>query len=98
MLGNNVAGIKLKSKDGWKRNPVDDKDGNGTDDFGFSALPGGYRSTGGSFDNVGTNGNWWTATESGSNAFNRRMYSSYESVLESSNTKALGFSVRCVQD
>jgi uncharacterized protein (TIGR02145 family) len=30
------AGKKLKSKSGWNN------DGNGTDDFGFSALPGGY--------------------------------------------------------
>jgi len=32
--GGRIAGGKLRAKDGW--------DGNGTDDFGFSALPGGY--------------------------------------------------------
>jgi uncharacterized protein (TIGR02145 family) len=31
-----IAGKKLKAKSGWNDN------GNGTDDFGFSALPGGY--------------------------------------------------------
>jgi uncharacterized protein (TIGR02145 family) len=38
------AGKKLKSKSGW--NNYRNKDGNGTDDFGFSALPGGYFSVG----------------------------------------------------
>jgi uncharacterized protein (TIGR02145 family) len=33
----NVAGKKLKSKSGWENK------GNGTDEYGFSALPGGYR-------------------------------------------------------
>ena len=35
--GKLVAGSKLKSTSGWYKN------GNGTDDFGFSALPAGYR-------------------------------------------------------
>ena len=34
--GKSVMGMKLKSSSGWKK-------GNGTDDFGFSALPGGFR-------------------------------------------------------
>jgi hypothetical protein len=33
--GRNTAAKKLKARNGW------DNDGNGTDDFGFSALPGG---------------------------------------------------------
>ncbi|MDR3000026.1 MAG: fibrobacter succinogenes major paralogous domain-containing protein [Fibromonadaceae bacterium] len=87
--GDSVAGTKLKAKSpSW----------NGTDDFGFSALPGGFRYTDGSFDFVGSFGGWWTATESGSNAFNRNMRSSVEGVFENSNSKALGFSVRCVKD
>jgi len=55
-VGSN-AGTKLKSQTGWNDN------GNGTDDFGFSALPGGSRSTDGSFDGVGSYGHWWSATE-----------------------------------
>jgi len=39
--GNNSAGKKLKSKSGWSPD-YDGKDGNGTDDYGFNALPGGY--------------------------------------------------------
>jgi uncharacterized protein (TIGR02145 family) len=83
----NVAGTKLKAKDGW----------NGTDDFDFSALPGGSRDKEGGFYNVGIYTGWWAATDSGSNAFSQNMISesnAYESVI----TKALGLSVRCVQD
>jgi len=52
-----TAGTKLKSTIGWSDN------GNGTDDFGFSALPGGTRySSNPSFSGAGDQGNWWTAT------------------------------------
>jgi uncharacterized protein (TIGR02145 family) len=52
-----VAGNKMKTAKGWYNN------GNGTDDFGFSALPGGGRDVSGSFFNVGKYGFWWTATD-----------------------------------
>jgi len=44
-LGNNSAGPKLKAKSGWPPD-YEGKDGNGTDDYGFNALPGGYCGTG----------------------------------------------------
>jgi len=56
---------KLKAKSGWNSN------GNGTDDYDFSALPGGYGSTGsfstggGGFSDEGSNGYWWSSTEGG---------------------------------
>jgi len=39
--GDNSAGPKLKAKEGWPAD-YDGTDGNGTDDYGFNALPGGY--------------------------------------------------------
>jgi len=59
-----VAGGKLKSTSGWMNETID---GGGTDNYGFSALPGGARyCSGGSafgwFD-LGTHGNWWTSSE-----------------------------------
>jgi len=42
------AGKKLKSTRDWNKN------GNGTDEYGFSALPGGNGNSNGYFDNVGT--------------------------------------------
>jgi uncharacterized protein (TIGR02145 family) len=91
--GGNVAGKALKSTYGW------DSDGDGTDEFGFSALPGGDRGTDDSFLSVGKDGFWWTATEDGSCcAYYRRMGSSKGSVLEDGIGKRNGKSVRCIQN
>jgi uncharacterized protein (TIGR02145 family) len=85
-----TAGTKLKSKSDWWYP--------GTDDFGFSALPGGNRDYYGNFYNAGFTGDWWTATEDRSDyAFYRAMYQDIDYVGEINTEKSLGFSVRCVQ-
>jgi uncharacterized protein (TIGR02145 family) len=92
------AGKKLKSKSGWN-NWDDDKSGNGTDNYGFSALPGGGRGSVGSFGNAGYYGSWWTATEySGDGAYGRYMYYDDDIVDEYGHYKSNAFSARCVQD
>ncbi|HPR59198.1 MAG TPA: FISUMP domain-containing protein, partial [Bacteroidales bacterium] len=50
-------GTKLKTKSGWCC------DGNGTDYYGFGALPSGYRHYAGNFLDLNSNGNWWTCTQ-----------------------------------
>ena len=58
--GSKTAGKKLKSKKGW------DENGNGTDEFGFSALPGGRFGSGNGLTRtnfVGSVGYWWSATK-----------------------------------
>jgi uncharacterized protein (TIGR02145 family) len=93
VAGGGVAGKKLKSSSGWNEN------GNGTDEYGFSALPGGLRFSDGSFDNAGNYGFWWAATENGSGrAYSRRMYYDNVSVGEGTGDKEGGFAVRCVRD
>jgi len=90
---NQTAGKKLKSKTAWADN------GNGTDEHGFSALPGGSGNSSGNFDNVGYSGRWWSATEySASYAWNRRMIYLKEYVYRYSNFKTGLFSVRCLAD
>ena len=85
------AGKKLKAKSNWN------KKGNGTDDYGFSALPGGNRSYAVSFNDAGYNGYWWTASETASgNAYHRSMQYTNYSVNEGDIRKDFGFSVRCV--
>jgi len=54
--GSETAGKKLKSTSGWNDND------NGTDNYGFSALPSGNGVGDGSFSNVGNYGLWWSAT------------------------------------
>jgi len=51
------AGTKLKSASGWNSG------GNGTDDYDFSALPGGRGYSDGNFDSVVDFGSWWSTTE-----------------------------------
>ena len=88
--GREVCGNKLKAASGW------DDDGNGTDDFGFSALPAGYYS--GSFNYLGSSAFFWTATESNSsNAYHRYFYTG-TSMNSSYGSKNYQYSVRLVKD
>jgi len=72
----------------------------GFDEFGFSALPGGYRSTNGNFTAIGNYGYWWSSTEYSSTlAWYRGMYYSYGLVGRNYYfNKTYGFSARCLRD
>jgi uncharacterized protein (TIGR02145 family) len=91
--GENIAGKKLKANSGWNNN------GNGTDEYGFSALPGGYSISGGSFDGVGDYGSWWSSTENYANyAYGRYMNYSYSIAFRNDYYKSRLYSVRCLKD
>jgi uncharacterized protein (TIGR02145 family) len=70
-----------------------------TNSSGFSALPGGYRDTNGSFNNIGNGGLWWSSTAYGATT-SWYLYIFYNSagVYLFTNFSADGFSVRCVRD
>lgn len=55
-----TAGRFLKATSGWNSG------GNGTDKYGFSALPGGYGYSNGTFYDVGTYSRWWSSSENNS--------------------------------
>jgi len=93
--GDKAAGKKLKAESGWDYKRKND---NGTNDYGFSALPSGARKTDGSFHNVGYYGYWWTATESGSGSAYIQYVHYVDNIKEYNDGKSYGFSVRCVQD
>jgi len=87
------AGANLKTTTGWFGT------GSGTDMYGFSALPGGYRSSYGLFFFVSRYGHWWSATEgNSSNAWYRRLRFYLYKAYRFSLSKEGGFSVRCVRD
>ncbi len=88
-----VAGKKLKSMSGWSGWI---SDGNGTDDFGFSALPVGYNDYGGG---GGYRAYFWSSTE-GYNASAHSIHLSYayDYVILDLDIKDLRFSVRCLKD
>jgi uncharacterized protein (TIGR02145 family) len=87
---------KLKSK-------AAGMDGNGSDDYGFSALPGGKRHDPGmGFTRIGYFGSWWTASErETSKAYNHYIFynnNADNNMMEYFTDKSNGLSVRCVQD
>jgi len=100
---------RLKAKNGW----IDDqgKSNNGTDNYGFSALPGGYRNPDGDYRyrDGGQWGYWWTASEYGDGIW----WASSDcgdncayiyigdwrgGVGGSGDSRRYGYSVRCVKD
>lgn len=65
---------------------------------GFLALPGGSRSTNGTFD-FGGSGNWWSSTEyNESGAVARNLYYNADNISWNSNYKSCGFSVRLLKN
>ncbi len=77
-----TAGTKLKS--------------GGTSNF--TGLLAGYRNTDGSFALLGTNAYFWSSSPSGTSAWHRDLNSSNATVYRTLNSKAYGFSVRCLKD
>ncbi len=72
---------------------------NGTDNYGFSALPGGFRDSDGSFVVLGIYGGWWSASEFiFTDAWYHGLGSSHAGIFRLSNVKGCGFSVRCIRD
>ena len=97
--GQSTAGRALKSLSGW------DKSGNGTDAYGFSALPASYRSFDWTYDRdsffyTGTSTYFWSATEYKEwSAYYIALYYLSEDVTVDYNTKgSYGYSVRCLKD
>lgn len=70
-----------------------------TNETGFSALPGGYRTHSGTFQLIGQFGHWWSATEA-SPTFAWKRHLSYYRDFINRNTmlKNSGLCVRCIKD
>lgn len=88
-----TVGTVLKSTTGWGSY------GNGTDDYGFSALPGGYRNhKNGMFNDGGEYGLFWSSTENGSDAYGRSLGYVFAEVQRDDIDKSYGLYVRCLRD
>jgi uncharacterized protein (TIGR02145 family) len=90
--GIDVAGKKLKSKNGWEN--YEGKNGNGTDEFGFSALPSGlFSGYTNAFAEVGSASHWWSY--GGDQAiYNREEHSMTEDIGDTSGDYMY---IRCIQ-
>jgi len=94
--GQEFAGKKLKSSDGWNG------DGNGTDAYGFSALPACKSDISGSCDAIGYCTHFWSSTLAddgvSKNPYNMYLYHDQaKAVLASNWDRGEGYSVRCVK-
>jgi len=101
-----IAGNKLKAKSGWYDWDGNDS-GNGTDDYGFSALPGGEGNLKGEFyyykfSGLGSVGTWWTSTKSewfnGAAGIWKIYYINDEADGGVDGWKSQRYSVRCVKN
>jgi uncharacterized protein (TIGR02145 family) len=88
----NVAGKTMKTTSGWSKN------GNGTNDSGFSALPLGFRNAKGLFSSTGSSTYWWSSTSYNLNAWYTVLFSKDATAFKYYGQKESGFSVRCLKN
>lgn len=90
--GSDIAGKKMKSKDGWK--PYE-----GDNSSGFNALPGGYWYDNGNFYKITGYGYFWSSTENHRyGAWIRTLSGEGWRVNRLVEYKDYGLSVRCIKD
>jgi len=88
--GESTAGKKLKATSGWNGG------GNGTDEYGFSALPGGIYD--GTFNSVGSHSFWWSTGENTHHYAYFQYIGHNDKADRSYRSKFDLFSVRCLQN
>lgn len=96
LMGDSVAGGKMKEV--GTAHWISPNAG-ATNSSGFTALPGGYRSTNGSFGSLSSSGRWWSSSEYGAfNAWAWGLGYGTADVYRFYYYKSFGFSVRCLKD
>jgi uncharacterized protein (TIGR02145 family) len=87
-------GGALKATTGWNAPNT-----GATNSSGFTALPGGYRFYGGTYNFIGYDGVWWSSAVDNSDlAWYRELNYNGSSVYRDSTSKQVGFSIRCLKD
>jgi len=72
-----------------------------TNKSGFSALPAGFRDEAGNYEQISTNGKWWSSNQNvpfTSNAWYNDLNNVNGALFRSFYDKSAGLSVRCVED
>ena len=97
--GKYSAGAKLKSTSGWE-NDRWGNDGNGTDAFGFSALPSGYMSRSGDYHTAGGYAYIWSSFEyiTGLVAYEMGLRCDVADAYVERGSEDSGYAVRCIKD
>jgi uncharacterized protein (TIGR02145 family) len=93
-----IADSKLKSTTGWPKSKKGF--GNGTNETGFSALPGGFRYEDGEYYQTNRVGFWWSSTKCNKNeACGPSINSYYNGIMdEFAHFYGNGRSVRCMKN
>lgn len=93
----NVAGGKLKETGALHWYNSDYK---GTNESGFTGLPGGQRTYSNDFEDIGYYGYWWSSTEGDPSVYavGRRLEYSSNDAITPVDMKYAGYSVRCIKD
>lgn len=92
------SGNKLKAIRDWLSN------GNGSNETGFSGVPGGYRLDNGEFYGIGEDGQWWSSTdqfqltETTAVAWYRSLSNRNTYLNKDWKRQPIGLSVRCIKD
>ncbi len=93
---NAIAAAKLKETGtvNWLKNTD-----NVTNETGFTALPGGWRSEKGKFNSVGSVGCFWTKNQvNDKDAYYMIIYDNNSTVYKYGNNKGIGYSIRLVKE
>jgi uncharacterized protein (TIGR02145 family) len=95
--GEFIAGGKMKAVGTtfW-----DNPNTGATNESGFSAIPGGFRNSGGAFNNIGLTNLYWSSREIDNfTAWLRNLgYNSSNLYRDYGNAKSVGTSIRCLRD
>ena len=103
--GKKNAATLLKSTSGWEG--YDGEDGNGTDAYGFAALPGGERTRAGKYYSLGYDAMFWNSSDDneylnaqfpGVFAGYMILMNKYSNASQGDVYKEYACSVRCVKD
>ena len=102
-LGENLAGLKLKSASGW--DDCKSENLNGTNESGFFGQPGGFRNWDGGFFWIGSQGTWRSKTieklfvNSLPDMYSLKLICGKDEVLFwKEQMDKMGYSVRCIKD
>lgn len=96
-VANEEVGTSLRKETGWEEN---DEEILGTNRYGFSAIPAGYRDANGSFAFLGEEADFWVAEEdpNGTQASHWSLYYANQTFSgEFRNLKTFAFSIRCLK-
>lgn len=99
---NSIAGLLLKSQNGWNnyKESGNIQSGNGTDAYGFSALPAGSASSL-SYSQIGEMTEFWSSTQSNNSDYAKISYfnkNHNDVILTYTGLKGASISVRCIKN